>query len=332
MARVAIIQQVYNSRRFIPQVYDAMVAQTYPDVQIIAQIVADDGGCEEYIRQHYPEITILKPGYNIGFARGHNEIFAATDADIFQLVNPDLILAPTFVEQVVKAFDDAAIGSVSGKLLRYDFINNHPTNIIDATGVVISKSGRGAARGQHQEDKGQFDGDNKIIGPDGAAGAYRKTALETVKYLRSDGRYEYFDEDFHSYWEDVDLAWRLANAGWHTKFVPQALAYHGRTAASSPGGYKKVLSFIQHHKKIPDRIRQLNYKNHVYMFVKNSPRWYPQFFVREFFYNIFVLLAEPSTFKVWPEFLRGLKLMFAKRKFIQKERKITNAQAERLLS
>ncbi len=332
MARVTIIQQVYNSRKYIPVVYDAIMAQTFKDIAIIAQIVSDDGGCKEYIQEHYPQVKILEPGYNIGFARGHNEIFATTDTEIFQLVNPDLILAPTFVEEMVKAFDaDAKLGAASGKILRYDFQNNHPLSDFDTTGVIVSKSGGGRDRGQHEQDHGQYDDQITIMGPSGAAAFYRKVALESVKYSRADGRSEYFDEDFHSYWEDVDLAWRLINAGWHSRFVPRAIAYHGRVAGSSPGGYKKVFAFIKHHKAIPARIRQLNYKNHIYMFIKNSPRWYWQFFVREFFYHIYVLLFEPTTFKVWPEFFRNLKTIFAKRRFIQQNRQISLTEAEKIL-
>lgn len=293
-------------------------------MEVVAQIVSDDGGSKEYIQEHYPHIKILEPGYNIGFARGHNEIFAASGSEFFQLVNPDLIMTPTFVEEMLQAFTDPQVGAACGKLLRYDFTDDKPTNVIDTTGVVLSKSGGGRNRGQHEIDNGQYDGKIDIIGPDGAAAMYRKSALESVKYLRPDGRYEYYDEDFHSYWEDADLDWRLINAGWKAKFVPQAVAYHGRTAASSPGGYRKVFAFIEHHKQIPIRIRQLNYKNHIYMFIKNSPRWYWQFFFREFFYQIYVLLIEPTTLRVLPEFFRGLKSMFTKRKFIQAHRKITD--------
>lgn len=331
MPRVTLIQQVYNSRRFIPLVYAAMVNQTYKDLEIIAQVVVDDGGCKDYIAEHYPQIKILEPGYNIGFARGHNEIFASVDSEIFQLVNPDLILQPNYVEEMVNIFNNPRIGSAAGKLLHYDFHRNTPTSVIDATGIVMSRSGRGRARGQHEVDRGQYDNDQKIIGPDGAAATYRRAALESIKYKRPDGRFEYFDEDMHSYWEDVDLAWRLINNGWHTRFVPQAKAFHGRTASSSPGGYKKVFAFIKHHKEIPEHIRKLNYKNHLYMFIKNSPHWYWQFFLRELFYQAYVLLFETSTLKVLPEFIRGLPGMFKKRRFIQKSRKISLQDAEKFL-
>ena len=97
-------------------------------------------------------------------------------------------------------------------------------------------------------------------------------------------------------------------------FVPEAVAFHGRGAGSSPGGYKKFLSFIKFHKQLNSRIRQLNYKNHIWMYIKNSPWFYPQFFVREFFMFLYILLFEPGTLKVVPEMLRQIPRMWRKRR------------------
>ncbi|MFI5205634.1 MAG: hypothetical protein ACHQVK_01720 [Candidatus Paceibacterales bacterium] len=136
---------------------------------------------------------------------------------------------------------------------------------------------------------------------------------------RGGGRkFEYFDVDFHSYWEDVDLTWRMANAGWKNVFVPGAVGYHGRGAASSENGYADVVGFIKHHKKLSTNVKQLNYKNHIFIYIKNSPSFYPQFFVREFFMFFYVLFFEASTLKVLPEFFKLLPKMFEKRNYIKK--------------
>ena len=126
-----------------------------------------------------------------------------------------------------------------------------------------------------------------------------------------------FDEDFHSYWEDVDLAWRMSNAGWQCKFAPSAVGYHGRGAGSSKNGYLDVVGFIKHHKALSPRIRELNYQNHIFMYIKNSPWLYPQFFVREFFMLGYILLFEISTLKVLPQMLRLLPKMWEKRYLIK---------------
>jgi hypothetical protein len=164
----------------------------------------------------------------------------------------------------------------------------------------------------------------------GAGCMYRASALKAVRVELTGGRgellhpqpstlnpkFEYFDEDFHSYWEDVDLSWRMKNAGWKNVFVPTAIGYHGRAAGSSRGGYLHFIDFIKHHRALPEKIRQLNYKNHIFMYIKNSPWVYPQFFIREFFMLIYIVLFEISTLKIVPEMVRLLPEVWQKRKLV----------------
>ena len=337
MLKVALVQVVYNSMKFIPQVFPAALSQTEKDLAFYAIIAGNEDGGKEYIQKNFPEVKIIDPGYNVGFSKGHNDFFSQIDAEFIQLINPDLIVTPTFVEDMLKPFSDSAVGAVSGKILQYDFVKNLSTNKIDSTGVVISKTGRGRDRGQHEIDEGQWDSQTDLIAVSGAAAMYRKSALESVKYIYPEnhskkGQVEYFDEEFFMYWEDVDLSWRMVNAGWKIKFAPHAKAFHGRTAGSSASGYKKVWAFIQHHRQIPKQILKWNYKNHIFMFIKNSPKWYGKFFVREFFYHVFVLVFETKTLAVLPEFFRQLPSIWQKRKYIQANRKISVADMEKLLS
>ncbi|MCX6796976.1 MAG: hypothetical protein NTX98_00660, partial [Candidatus Doudnabacteria bacterium] len=67
---------------------------------------------------------------------------------------------------------------------------------------------------------------------------------------------------------------------------------------------------------LPEKIRQLNYKNHIFMYIKNSRWFYPQFFIREFFMLIYVILFEISTLKVLPEMLKTFQKIWKKRKLI----------------
>lgn len=344
MARVILIQQVFNSRKWMELVYPAMVNQTYKDVEIIAQIVIDDGGCKEYIQQNFPHVKILEPGYNIGFSRGHNEIFASTDCEYYQLVNPDLILEPTYVEEVVKAFEsNQQLGAATGKLLKYDIAANRKLDVIDTTGVTLWRNGRAADRGQNMQDKGQYDSFPEVVAVSGAGPMYRRSALESVKMSRSanirwqikDGRifsikeqdsnsettYEYFDEDFLSYWEDVDLSLRLQSMGWQSVYVPHALAYHGRTASSAKKDYADVSAYKAHHDALSSVVKQLNYKNHIFLTLKNIPYISWKFFAREFFMLAYLILLERPTLKIFPVFLKQLPLMWKKRKWVAKHRK-----------
>lgn len=332
MSKIGVIQQVYKSAKWVPFVYPALLKQTFQDFTLYVQIVEDDGGAKEYIQEHCPQARILEPGYNIGFTKGHNEIFSSTDHDFYQLVNPDLILEPTYLEEVIKVFNDPKVGAATGKILRFDFEKKEKTKVIDTTGVIIYKTGRARDRGQLEIDTGQYDNLPNIAAICGCSPMYRKAALDAVAYKNRDGRTEYFDETFHSYWEDVDLSWRMFNAGFTLRYAPQALAYHGRTAGSSKNGYKDVLGFIRHHAKISPWIRRLNFRNHIYLYIKNTPRFYWKFFAREFFMLGYIILFEIKTLAIVPSLMRHVPEMWQKRKRMLRQRKITQEQAESIFS
>ncbi len=330
MPKVTLVQMVFNSLKYIPQSFDAMIAQTHGDTEIVAVINGNENGEKEYIEKNYPQVKIIDPGENLRFVRGHNLVFEKNDTDFFQLVNDDLILEPNYVEEMLKVFADPKVGAANGKIYQYNFAKNEKSDRLDTTGVVVQRSGRARSRGQHEIDQGQYDDKTELLAVDGAACMYRKAALEEVKYKRPDGRTEYFDFDFEMYWEDVDLAWRMVNAGWKCKFVPTAIGYHGRTAASSPKGYSRVWAFIKHHRQIAPWILKFNYKNHIFLFIKNSPRWYWQFFAREFFYNCFAIVFETKTYAVLPTFFKQLPLIWKKRRYNQSHRKTSTAEIEKL--
>ncbi len=333
MAKVTLVQIVYNAMKYIPKSFDSMVNQTYQDIEIVAVINGNEDGSKEYIQKNYPGVTIIDPGENLRFVRGCNLVFEKyKDTEFFQLVNDDLWLEPSYVEKMVAVFDDPRVGAAQGKIYQYDFKTHQQSKRIDTTGIIYGKTGGGRSRGQHELDEGQYDQQKQLLVVDGAAPMFRRSALEDIKYKRPDGTYEYFDVDFDMYWDDSDISLRLVNEGFSCTFVPEAVAHHGRTASSSEGGYKKVLAFIKFHKTIAPWIRQNNFKNHIFLFIKNSPKWYPQFFVREFFYQCFVLVFETSTLKILPTLFKQLPLMWKKRKYIQEHRKISVEQFEKLLS
>jgi len=324
-------------------VFSAMLGQTYRDTETVAVISGNDDHGKEFLMKKFPQVKIIDPGYNIGFAKGHNLVFSNSNSEFFQLVNPDLVMKPDYVEKMLEAFRDPKVGAATGKLLRCGFTNVGngleplPTRVIDSTGVVINKSGSARDRGQHEVDNGQYDKLTDVQAVCAAGAMYRRTALEAVKIAKVQGAgfraqelqatsyhlpadFEYFDEDFHSYWEDVDLAWRMTNAGYKCAYQPQAVAFHGRGAGSSEGGYKKVFSYIKYHSQLSPRVRELNYRNHIFMYVKNSRRFYPQFFFRELAMFAYICLFERSTLKVVPQIIRLLPKMWQKRKIIKRER------------
>jgi GT2 family glycosyltransferase len=107
---------------------------------------------------------------------------------------------------------DDAVGMCASKMLRMD-----DRTLIDSTGILVSRSGACWDRGAFEKDTGQFEAAEEVFGPCAGAALYRKSMLDQVGL---------FDDDFISYMEDTDLAFRGRLAGWKCLYVPKAVVYH----------------------------------------------------------------------------------------------------------
>jgi len=306
--KVSVIFVIYEAKKYIKPAFDSVFAQTHKDLEVIAVINKSTDGSREAITENYPQVKIIDPAENLYFAKGNNVAIHVSTGEFVQLINQDVILEPNYIEEMLKAFVDTRVAAATGKILRFDFTNNRKTNVIDTLGITLSKSGRARDIGQLQEDHGQFENSEIVFGVSGAVPMYRKSALEKVRYQD-----EYFDEDFGSYWEDADLSWRLNNAGFTNVYMPKAVAYHGRTAGQSKGGYLHLLKFIKHHSKLSKQVLRWNYKNHILMYLKNAKYIHPMFVLREIAMFGYVLVFETSTLKVLPELFRQIPKILKKR-------------------
>jgi GT2 family glycosyltransferase len=187
--KVSIIVLIYNARKYIEPLFDSVFSQTYKNFEVVAVINGSNDGSRELIAQKYPQVKIIDPQANLWFSKGNNLGIQQSSGELIYCVNQDVVLEPDNLENLVEAFKDEKVGAATGKVLRYDFVNNKKTKIIDSTGIIMSKSGRGRDRAQNESDNGQFDKfkiqDLKseiVFGISGAVAMYRRSALEIVKY------------------------------------------------------------------------------------------------------------------------------------------------------
>jgi GT2 family glycosyltransferase len=216
--RVAVNIVTFNSAGDIGQCLESIRDQTFRDFRVH---IFDNASADETMRviERYPVDHIRRSPINIGFCKAHNDLAGRFPAEYFLFLNPDTILQPTFIEEIVRALDATPqAASATGKLLRMD------RRTLDSTGIVMLREQRHLDRGADCPDSGQFENAEEIFGPSGAAAMYRHAALDDVAI----GAGQYFDEDFFAYREDADLAWRCRLMGWKSIYVPQAVAYHRR--------------------------------------------------------------------------------------------------------
>jgi GT2 family glycosyltransferase len=127
---------------------------------------------------------------------------------------------------------------------------------------------------------------------------------------------EIFDEDFFSYKEDVDLAFRLRSAGWAAYVLPDVRAWHDRTAAG-PRELSDAAAADLRRSKSP-LVRYHSYKNHLLTLLKNEhpinlARHWPWVVGYELKKLAYVLLRERDTLRALGELRQRLPAMRAKR-------------------
>ena len=161
MSKITVIQVVYNNKPWIERVFSSIFAQTFQDFEVVAIISGNEDGSKQLLEAKFPQVKIIDPDYNIGFSKGHNLVFRQFDSEFYQLINPDLVLEPNYFEEMLKVFQDEKVGAATGKLYKISLpageaenyesgIMNQEKHVIDTTGAIISKSGRGTDGGRHE--------------------------------------------------------------------------------------------------------------------------------------------------------------------------------------
>jgi GT2 family glycosyltransferase len=186
----------------------------------IEVVVADDAstdGTAEWLSATYPGVRLVRLERNGGFCAAANAGLAASRGRFIQLLNNDTEVTEGWIEAGLAPFVDETVGSVAPLVL----VRSDPGRV-DSAGDTYAIVGWPAKRGHGQptEAWAGHRGDD-VFGASGSSAFYRAEALR-----RSGG----LDPLFGSYYEDIDLAFRLRWAGYRCVFTPGCRIHHDVSA------------------------------------------------------------------------------------------------------
>lgn len=254
--RAWIVVLNWNGKEYIRDCLASAFDQTYADFTVACVDNGSTDGSREIVRDEFPDARLIALPQNLHYARGTNagmeEALRDPDCEFIVPLNNDTRVDPEWLAALIRAADDARVGSVAAKLLLMD----HP-DVLNSAGLWITRDGAAVDRGWLQKDEGQFDLDADVFGPSGGAALYRRDALETVGL---------FDADFVAYLEDVDLAWRIRLGGFAARFAPGAIVYHKHSASSSPNSPWKT--YISERNRIWNLVQ-----NYPWRHIALAPPW-----------------------------------------------------------
>jgi GT2 family glycosyltransferase len=191
----------------------------------IEVIVSDDAstdGTADWLARMHPQVRVVRRERNEGFCAAANAGIAAARGRFVQLLNNDTEVAAGWLEGGLAPFADPAVASVAPLVV----VRSEPERV-DSAGDSYSLLGWPTKRG-HGQPRTLFADRSveEVFGASGSSAFYRSAALRKV------GGY---DPLLGSYYEDIDLAFRLRWAGYRCLFAPRSLVYHDVSATYDHG-------------------------------------------------------------------------------------------------
>ncbi|MBC5829396.1 MAG: glycosyltransferase family 2 protein [Candidatus Eremiobacteraeota bacterium] len=261
MEEVDVIVVTWNDRdnaiKALDSVFSLSEVQTDPDFANV--VVSDNGSADntvQALRARYgSRITVIENGKNLGFGTGCNRAIARTSGRYIFLLNPDAVLRNGALAGIVNFMDANPRCALAGpKIFEWSGGIAESCGEFDTwVGAFLRSSAWGDLPLLRKFANGaqlrawNYDQPRKVDLVIGAAIALRRSVIEEIGA---------FDERYFMYHEEVDLAKRVAAAGYETWFYPSSEAVHQGQGSSRGRSVEKLKQrsrrqyWIKHHGRL----------------------------------------------------------------------------------
>ncbi len=259
--KIAVVILNWNGKSFLEMFLPGVVKHTAAVAEVI---IADNNSSDdsvEWLKEHFPDVRIIRNTVNGGFAKGYNDALAQVDADYYILLNSDIEVTENWIMPVINLMQQhSEIAACQPKILAYD--DKERFEYAGAAGGFIDYYGYPFCRGrvflEIEKDNGQYDQSCEVFWATGAC-----FFIKAELFHAAGG----FDEDFFAHMEEIDLCWRLKRMGYAIYYCADAKVFHVGGGTLPKRSAKKTY---------------LNFRNNLILLYKNLPgkRIYPVFFFR----------------------------------------------------
>lgn len=219
--------------------------RTHPPAGGVRTVIVDnaaDAGTRALVTDDFPECRYLASGSNVGFGVAANAGAASGSAPYLAILNPDVAVRPATLDRLIAVLEQGPrVGCVGPALHREDGSFDHAARRSFPTPVSafghFSGMGRRLGGGALADYRAPWVERGATDAINGAFMVLRREAFESIGG---------FDPGYWMYMEDLDLNWRLREAGWETHYEPAARALH--TKAGTTGGKRTAKLEIYFHR------------------------------------------------------------------------------------
>lgn len=234
---VSVVIVSYNTedvlRDCINSVYEKAGDVTF---EVIVADNASADGSAEMIADEFPQVHLIANEKNLGFAAGCNQGIAASKGRYVLLLNPDSEIQEDGIAKTIQ-FADAhpEAGIVGSKILDDDGLHSTCSQFPSMLNHLLSLTWLSAVFPEHRFFGRErmmwckFENDMEVDVVSGCFFLIRREAMEALGAL---------DERYFIYSEEVDLCYRMKQAGWKVLFYAHPCSWHHQGLSSAQSPYK----------------------------------------------------------------------------------------------
>lgn len=234
---LSIIIVNFNVKYFLEQcLYSVMKACRNIDAEIFVVDNASTDSSREYLESKFPNVQFKWNTENVGFAKANNSVLPETKGRFVLFLNPDTIIAEDCLELCLSFaagqnnFGGLGIRMIDGS---GEFLKESKRSFPSASATFFKMSGIHSLYPRSRLFSSYYAGHlppNENHEIDVLAGAFM---IINKKALDETGG---FDEDFFMYGEDIDLSFRIREAGYKNFYFAGSTIIHfkGESTRLSP--------------------------------------------------------------------------------------------------
>ena len=246
MMHLSVIIVNYNVKHFLEQALTAVFQSETSfdfDVYVVDNNSAD--GSVEMVRTHFPQVHLMAETENHGFSKANNLAIKKSMARYVLLLNPDTVIETDTLQKSVDFMETTPIaGGLGVKMIdgRGNFLPESKRGFPSPLVAFYKMTGLSTLFPQSTTfgkyhlsylDKNEV---HEVEVLSGAFMLLRKSVLDDIGLL---------DEAFFMYGEDIDLSFRIVQAGYKNYYFPKTKIIHFKGESTRKGSLNYVKVFYQ---------------------------------------------------------------------------------------
>lgn len=209
---VSIIILNYNSGDWLTDCLNSLIKTSYQNYEIIVVDNLSTDNSLKNCKEKFKQIILIENNQNLGYCEGNNVGIAKSKGDFLVILNPDTLVEPNWLDELMTAFSKYGDGIYQPKILAS---TDH--DLLLSSGNMMHLFGFGFSRGKGEKYVNQYEADQQISY---ASGTCLFTSSKIMKSLFG------FDPFLFAYHDDLDLCWRALLKGIKSFYIYRSVIYH----------------------------------------------------------------------------------------------------------